>query len=484
MTIAFAGPTTLNQTIGLTPSSPGCKPGSGGTLCTVTLDLTACPTNADCYSGSITTYDAVSCASTCTIPAGAKVLSANQNVAFSVARGENTAFGVTLDGIPASLTTVPGAGSALSGSGSAFAVTKCLTAAQQVSVAGVDVDGNTIVGPGAPSATLTSNDSAHLAVATPAPSASPNAFSLVPPSSLVSATMPHSNTVVQLTAGVTPLSGSGSTTPVSSKIDVTFNTDVCGIITEFSTGITSGASPQGIAAGPDGNIWFAEDTRPVGRIAKITPDGTVTEYSSGISSGAGPGGITSGPDGNLWFTECYGNRIGKITPSGTVTEVAGGIAGPEGITTGPDGNLWVSQDGIIGVGKITTSGSVTEYTSGFNAHAVLYFDITPGPDGNLWFTDCTGYVGKITTQGAVTEYPLGLGINVRGDSITAGPDGNLWSVAGNRAGINDILKITTSGSITTYSSGITNGAEPWGITSGPDGNLWFTEYSGNRIWED
>ena len=55
--------------------------------------------------------------------------------------------------------------------------------------------------------------------------------------------------------------------------------------------------PQGIATGPDGNVWFPEQDG--GRIGRITPLGVVTEFSSGIASGAAPGRITLGPDGNL-----------------------------------------------------------------------------------------------------------------------------------------------------------------------------------------
>jgi len=68
----------------------------------------------------------------------------------------------------------------------------------------------------------------------------------------------------------------------------------------------------------------------------------VTEFSAGITAGATPFGITAGPDGNLWFTEANGNRIGRITPAGVVTEFSAGItagATPYGITAGPDGNL-------------------------------------------------------------------------------------------------------------------------------------------------
>jgi streptogramin lyase len=67
-------------------------------------------------------------------------------------------------------------------------------------------------------------------------------------------------------------------------------------VTEFSTG----APAVGIAAGPDGNVWFTEpDARRIGR---ITPKGRLTEFSAGITSGYGPVGITAGPDEDLWFT--------------------------------------------------------------------------------------------------------------------------------------------------------------------------------------
>jgi virginiamycin B lyase len=97
-----------------------------------------------------------------------------------------------------------------------------------------------------------------------------------------------------------------------------------GKVTEFRRGITRGNNPQGIAAGPDGNLWFTEDFGGVGR---ITPTGTVTEFTEGISPNGGPVGIATGPDGNLWFTENRGDRIGRITPTGDVTEFTAGISG-------------------------------------------------------------------------------------------------------------------------------------------------------------
>jgi|ERR1035438_2646361 streptogramin lyase len=35
---------------------------------------------------------------------------------------------------------------------------------------------------------------------------------------------------------------------------------------------------------------------------------------------SGPRGIAAGPDGALWFTEAYGNKIGRITAAGAIVE--------------------------------------------------------------------------------------------------------------------------------------------------------------------
>ena len=41
------------------------------------------------------------------------------------------------------------------------------------------------------------------------------------------------------------------------------------------------------------------------------------------SANSGPYGITAGPDGALWFTEQTGNRIGRMTTGGVVTNEYG-----------------------------------------------------------------------------------------------------------------------------------------------------------------
>ena len=81
-------------------------------------------------------------------------------------------------------------------------------------------------------------------------------------------------------------------------------------ITEFRGGIRAGSVLNDIAAGPDGNMWFTEES---GRIGRITPAGRVTEFSSGITAGATPGAIAAGPDGNVWFIEGRRAAVARAT---------------------------------------------------------------------------------------------------------------------------------------------------------------------------
>lgn len=237
-----------------------------------------------------------------------------------------------------------------------------------------------------------------------------------------------------------------------------------GAITEYP--LLEKSNPRSIVAGPDGNLWFTE--LGTNKIGKITTSGQITEYP--LPKSSGPSAIAVGSDGNLWFTTCYSKKIGKITTSGVITEylpAAGACL--ESITAGPDGNLWFTCMLRNKIGKITTSGSVTEYTLPEFTYPKY---ITAGPDGNLWFTG-ERRVGKITTLGVRTEYPIEATDPFK---ITSGSDGNLWFTIPQDGAIG---RMTTSGSWTKFPAPL----EPWGITTGPDGYLWFTRMpgSGNSI---
>ena len=243
------------------------------------------------------------------------------------------------------------------------------------------------------------------------------------------------------------------------------------VITEFTAGFPTG-SPRGIVTGPDGNLWVAMAGGD-GAIAKVSKAGDVVEYP--VTTPGDPTEIALGPDNNLWYTDPAANLIGRITPNASITEfpVPSAASGPTGITKGPDGALWFTEADAGRIGRITTTGTITEFSSGISGSSSPQ-DIEKGPDGNLWFTEKgdPGAIGRITPKGAVTEFTDDLTPNSGPQGIAAGPDGNLWFTESTAPG--RIGRITTGGDITEYSDGLVDITSPFAIAAGPDGNMWFT----------
>jgi streptogramin lyase len=285
------------------------------------------------------------------------------------------------------------------------------------------------------------------------------------------------------------------------------------VIAEFPI-LTGGSTPQGITAGPDGNLWFAESMGG-NRIGRITPTGAITDFT-GLTGApfwiaSGPGGslwvtepsanviaklstagamlgeftvptsgsfpdqIAPGADGNLWFTEYNNNQIGRITPAGVITEfpISAG-AGPTAIIAGHDGNLWFTEQAGDRIGRITTAGVVTE----FGPVGSMPAGMAAGPDGNVWFTEYAGnQIGRITMAGVVTEFAVTTAGSAPA-SIATGSDGNLWFT---EDAADKIGRMSPAGTMLAEFAIPTAGSGPNGITAGPDGNLWFTERLMNQI---
>jgi streptogramin lyase len=204
--------------------------------------------------------------------------------------------------------------------------------------------------------------------------------------------------------------------------------DGFGFVTEFQ--LPGGMSPEGITAGPDGNVWFTEKGGK-GAIGMITPTGTVTQYTAGLTQNSQPTAITAGPDGNLWFTETANpGRIGRITPSGAITEYTTGLtpnSQPTAITAGSDGNVWFTETANPGrIGRITPSGAITEYSAGLTSNRQPS-GITAGPGGDLWFTEAgnPGAIGWITPQGLISQMTTPTA-NSQPDAITEAATGTIW----------------------------------------------------------
>ena len=147
----------------------------------------------------------------------------------------------------------------------------------------------------------------------------------------------------------------------------------------------------GIAAGPDGALWFPERNNPpeVPKIGRASTAGTITEFNNGLNPGSGPRLITAGPDGNMWFTD-NGEPIPAIGRIGTTPVPSNsfsfgklkrnkrkgtaelhrrgsrpGHAGPERQGTGPDiGKRCRSEQGWRGGGQRREPGRLKVVSKG------------------------------------------------------------------------------------------------------------------------
>jgi streptogramin lyase len=290
-------------------------------------------------------------------------------------------------------------------------------------------------------------------------------------------------------------------------------------IDEFS-GI-SGGTPVGIVAGPDGNLWYADEGQQA--IVKFTTSGSTTEYFANNSlatqitasagalwflapgtdqigeastSGdigefgapditAGPTGIGPGTDGNVWFTVGPASLIGSITPGDLIqtytpanSKMPPSCSGPGGIVGGPDKNIWFTD---TGTGEICMMVLTGKQKGDFNAFPLpsgaTPGNITVGSDGNLWFTDYNhNSIGKISTSGTVAEYPIPSS-NAFPRGIALGPDHNIWFT---EVGTSKVGFVTPNGTVVDFATPTEN-AGPDYIAAGPDGNVWFTEFKVDQI---
>ena len=255
-------------------------------------------------------------------------------------------------------------------------------------------------------------------------------------------------------------------------------------VTEFALPSAT-TQPQGIAAGPDGNLWFTE-LGGVGGIGRITTSGVITEFradaQASFTDNAVPVQIAAGADGNMWFTENAVNKIGRITPAGVVSEFSAGLtpnAGLQGIAQGPDGNMWFAENSIGKLGRITPSGTISEFTIPGAAPAPGPIGVAEGPDGKVWFADANrGALGSATTGITPTITETAVGVIAGDDPTELAPDplASMWftDFTSERIGFN-----SPDGG--TDNLAPIAGLQPRGITSGPDGNMWFAETGHNLI---
>jgi streptogramin lyase len=183
--------------------------------------------------------------------------------------------------------------------------------------------------------------------------------------------------------------------------------------------------PGGVAVDSKGNAWVTIATSSVTPLVAELDNGRWTPTGGPLATGALPESIVAGPDGNMWFSEVGADKIGRLNPGSTppssavITLFTPPVSGTLGnIVVGPDGNLWVGSRGTVAspsaVLRITPAGVITPFDlpGGSTANPDV---IAVGPDGELWLAGGGGLT-SLTTAGAFTGYP---GILPAADAISS-----------------------------------------------------------------
>jgi len=251
-------------------------------------------------------------------------------------------------------------------------------------------------------------------------------------------------------------------------------------------------SPDGIAVGPDGSLYFFMGGH---NLYRMDTEGATTiiageNGSNGFGGDGGPAedasfyspqGIDIAPDGRIYIADTNNNRIRMIDTDGIIHTVAGngsvGIEGdggpateaslayPNDVVAAPNGGYYISQirystynairyvspDGIISsiAGKDGVAGVPGDGGPALEAYIEPYA-IDVGPDGSIYIVD-NSRIRKITPDGII--------------NTTAG--NGEWGFSGDGGPAVDALISTYSGSS--------------GIHVAGNGSVYFTDSGNHRM---
>lgn len=283
------------------------------------------------------------------------------------------------------------------------------------------------------------------------------------------------------------------------------------VLQDFQTA----SATNGIALGPDGNFWVAEQYND--SVLRMSPAGAVLNR---YPVGGQPTGVAAGP-AHVWVSVTSANKLvwfDAMSAAPTAHDKAtGGGCNPVAMEYGGNGRMYYSMPDCGQIGSAAVDGSPGAAISGGFGQVFdlaisggkLYapdygFDgvrrgnllangmVTPeaqitvsgGPDGvtvdgsgTVWLTlNSLGRVARFpVTQNsgaAETLAPTGLGEPF---GIVAGNDGRVY-VTGKST--HNIARISADGTFRFFD---VRDGEPWQIVNGPDGDLYFTDQFTTRV---
>jgi hypothetical protein len=339
----------------LTPSSPQCRGGSGSTPLVCMVNVPLIVSGSGNFTFALATFDATQSGppaqAPCALPDtnGCAGDALSQNVVVqSLTQGIVNTVAFTLGGIPAGLTVTPISPGYLRGGGNPPKLDLWGREAQEVLVQARDAGGNAIVGPGAPSYSVTSANPSQLTV-----SAAGSQTNLIALQAVTSGSPPVVTPgVVDLNVVVTPAAGGGPAVPFGVPVTIAHSivyvsTLLDGVKGYYDNNVTPSAEIkkllwvdlQGIAVAGNGELYIAN---PVGEDVIACPSGSTSSRScrrvfDGV--GVAVGGLTIDRHGVLYIATA--SRVLRCPPGSTSVRACGELKfdGPRDVAVDENGAI-------------------------------------------------------------------------------------------------------------------------------------------------
>ncbi len=284
---------------------------------------------------------------------------------------------------------------------------------------------------------------------------------------------------------------------------------LAGLITVYPLADGATACPAWLTLGPDHAIWFTEEESPNGgafqsQLGRIDSAGVITEYPLPVSDGP-PDGIAAGGDGDIWYaatTKSGGSTVGVVRGFSPMSHAITGsatISSAGDLTNTQNSLLENPQDGSL----LLMDGAVMRLVPGSSPTVAPAFTLPPStkcfygassPDGNLYFQCSTSTLAKVSaTNYNVTLTPEQTSIIISGGATTIKIFGPIacgasalyvWgSTEENHPGPG-AFAVTPSGSLEAYfdDTGAPHDG-PLDSTIASDGAAWVTVTNGGTTPE-
>ena len=241
-------------------------------------------------------------------------------------------------------------------------------------------------------------------------------------------------------------------------------------------GFTGTGSPMSVAISSNGSVYFTQ-YMVGGKVGAIAPDGTVSQINA--PAGASLSNLARGPDGTMWFSDDSGGKIWRLASDGTFSAFV--VPGHPGVlAVDAQSNVWFAtyvqgaQGGALHIARLSASGTVTQFHLPPNMPAVTAGGIAIDANGNAWFSTydlASGAIGKINSAGQIQVFSFpNYGVV---SSLAIGQGGAIWFSAGGSAN-GGVKMMTPDGTVTDFHVGSLISS----LATDAQGDAWFASGTG------